>query len=271
MTDYTEQLREWEKNDGQRPNMAIDFFGLTEIAEGLAAEVQRLEEVVAKLPRTADGVPVVPGMPVYVNWQDADMEQQCVFAIHTIQGPGDTGALFYDDVVVPLQDAYSTPEAALAGEPPHGKTGSIIEALDRIHAAGGKAWDDIEDPEALIAEMRGSHIGEPPAVRIGRTPQSVVDATEALGGMPPADEPCEKCGGLGRVECVVDGNMRIMPGYEGKPCSKCGHTGVGQGVLDAPVCKVCGDHGFVLVDWKKIEDCPECGHTGIEQKGKSDD
>jgi len=46
---------------------------------------------------------------------------------------------------------------------------------------------------------------------------------------------------------------------------------VGQGVLDAPVCKVCGGHGFVLVDWKKIEDCPECGHTGIEQKGKSDD
>jgi len=35
------------------------------------------------------------------------------------------------------------------------KSGSILETLDRIYEAGGKAWDDIDDPEALIAEMRG--------------------------------------------------------------------------------------------------------------------
>lgn len=39
-------------------------------------------------------------------------------------------------------------------EPP--KTGSILEALKRIHEAGGDAWDDIEDPNALIAEIRGT-------------------------------------------------------------------------------------------------------------------
>lgn len=35
------------------------------------------------------------------------------------------------------------------------KEGSIIETLDRIYDAGGKSWEDVEDPEALIGEMRG--------------------------------------------------------------------------------------------------------------------
>lgn len=36
------------------------------------------------------------------------------------------------------------------------KRGSILQALDRIYEAGGKAWDEVEDPEGLIAETRGS-------------------------------------------------------------------------------------------------------------------
>lgn len=39
-------------------------------------------------------------------------------------------------------------------EPP--KKGSIMEALRRSHEAGGCVWDQIDDPEALIAEMRRS-------------------------------------------------------------------------------------------------------------------
>lgn len=35
------------------------------------------------------------------------------------------------------------------------KTGSILETLDQIYEAGAKAWDDIDDPGSLIAEMRG--------------------------------------------------------------------------------------------------------------------
>lgn len=35
------------------------------------------------------------------------------------------------------------------------KTGSILETLDRIYEAGGKVWDDVDDPDSLIAEMRG--------------------------------------------------------------------------------------------------------------------
>jgi len=36
------------------------------------------------------------------------------------------------------------------------KIGSIRDALNRIHEAGGKAWDRIKDPDAKIAEMRGT-------------------------------------------------------------------------------------------------------------------
>jgi len=36
------------------------------------------------------------------------------------------------------------------------KLGSIKEAFQRIRDAGGKAWDNVEDPDAFIAEMRGS-------------------------------------------------------------------------------------------------------------------
>lgn len=38
-------------------------------------------------------------------------------------------------------------------EPP--KTGSFTEALKRIHDAGGFVWDQIPDPRAAIAELRG--------------------------------------------------------------------------------------------------------------------
>jgi hypothetical protein len=36
------------------------------------------------------------------------------------------------------------------------KTGSILETLRRVHDFGGHAWDQVDDPDALIAEMRSS-------------------------------------------------------------------------------------------------------------------
>ena len=36
------------------------------------------------------------------------------------------------------------------------KRGSILEALGRIREAGGKAWDEVEDPDKFIAELRQS-------------------------------------------------------------------------------------------------------------------
>jgi len=35
------------------------------------------------------------------------------------------------------------------------KTGSILKTLEEIYEAGGKAWDDVDNPEHLIADMRG--------------------------------------------------------------------------------------------------------------------
>jgi len=35
------------------------------------------------------------------------------------------------------------------------KTGSILKALDEIYEAGGKVWDDIDDPDKYLKEMRG--------------------------------------------------------------------------------------------------------------------
>lgn len=35
------------------------------------------------------------------------------------------------------------------------KEGSILQALDRIYEAGGKAWDNVEDVGGLLSEMRG--------------------------------------------------------------------------------------------------------------------
>lgn len=39
-------------------------------------------------------------------------------------------------------------------DPP--KTGSAIDALRKARKAGAHAWDDVDDPEGLIAELRGS-------------------------------------------------------------------------------------------------------------------
>lgn len=34
------------------------------------------------------------------------------------------------------------------------RSGSILSALDRIYEAGGSAWDTVEDPDTVLAEMR---------------------------------------------------------------------------------------------------------------------
>jgi hypothetical protein len=36
------------------------------------------------------------------------------------------------------------------------REGSIMQALDRIYEAGGRDWDNVDDVEGLIAEMRGT-------------------------------------------------------------------------------------------------------------------
>ena len=69
------------------------------------------------------------------------------------------GQYIYQDVVVSGRATWLKANNRLrrmeisSFEPP--KKRSILEALDRIYAAGGDAWDSIEDPDAVLAEMRG--------------------------------------------------------------------------------------------------------------------
>ena len=53
------ELRAKLKIDDEQIDMGF------ETVERMAAEIERLRAIVEKLPKTADGVPVVPGMPVY--------------------------------------------------------------------------------------------------------------------------------------------------------------------------------------------------------------
>lgn len=50
--------------------------------EVVLAEIKRLQAIVAKLPKTADGVPVVPGIDVWVTHQERHEPYKCtVFAV----------------------------------------------------------------------------------------------------------------------------------------------------------------------------------------------
>jgi len=70
------------------------------------------------------------------------------------------GRFLYQDVMVNGQAVWLRHSWQIRSftinsfEPP--KTGSIQNALKRIHDAGGSAWDKIPDPDKAIAEMRGA-------------------------------------------------------------------------------------------------------------------
>ncbi len=44
---------------------------------------------------------------------------------------------------------------ALRQQPAEPKQGAIIETMEELREAGGKAWDDIADPEAYLEETDG--------------------------------------------------------------------------------------------------------------------
>ena len=172
-----------------------------------------------------------------------------------------------------------------------------VERLEKIEKA---AWEVIKSQgrrnETLdtcrvdlskVDALEGTLAAEPPAVHIGRTPQSVLDAARALGGMPPADEPCEECVGTGEVlgESVTDSYGDVY--WKTKPCSKCTPCDVcgdeeeePRGKFEiyyrgVPVCDVCGHWEYpcgkgIVPDMSKegyyYMPCPKCG-----EKGKSDD
>jgi hypothetical protein len=94
--------------------------------EALTRRVEELEAIVAKLPKTADGVPIVPGMHVWfyskrscsqwveelkvTGWEHLPgMEPGWMFVLSVVNEHGDTDG-------VNLECSYSTEAAALAAK-----------------------------------------------------------------------------------------------------------------------------------------------------------
>jgi len=81
---------------------------LSSLLKQAAAEIERLQAIVDELPKTADGVPVVPGMAVYRR--DIGQAHVSVFSmgeVHFSGGP-----------TTHVDSCYSTREAAESKEKP---------------------------------------------------------------------------------------------------------------------------------------------------------
>ena len=79
----------------------------------LVAEVRRLRAIVDKLPKTADGVPIVPGMEVYRRGLRGAADLHTVFMVKACH--------WVDDAMIhfgPRSPIYSTRDAALAALSP---------------------------------------------------------------------------------------------------------------------------------------------------------
>jgi hypothetical protein len=88
-------------------------------ADAKLAEAEKrigeLEAIVGKLPKTADGVPIVPGMTVY-EVEDVAVCTGFNFQENAIDGEW-WEVLFGNDGFTPASEVYSTREAALASRP----------------------------------------------------------------------------------------------------------------------------------------------------------
>jgi len=92
-------------------------------------------------------LPAQPNKLVYCTVQTEDLIRQ--LGQHIYQNVLVSGTVTW------FRKAWRIKTILVKGFEP-AKTGSIRETLDRIYEAGGKAWDDIDDPDKFIAEMRGN-------------------------------------------------------------------------------------------------------------------
>ena len=74
----------------------------TALIAKMLKRIRELEAVVEKLPKTADGVPLVPGMAIWV-WTDDGLAEDVA-----------DNAYCCDHDLYPLHDTYSTEQAAHA-------------------------------------------------------------------------------------------------------------------------------------------------------------
>jgi len=86
----------------------------------LLEELERLRAIVAKLPRTADGVPVVPGRDTVWNWLPRGLHSKCSWVECAVEIRQPYNEAMYDYVdISEVGKCYSTREAAEAANPPN--------------------------------------------------------------------------------------------------------------------------------------------------------
>ena len=93
---YSFSAAEWQQNQDQ--------------ILGLKAEVNQLRSIVDKLPKTVDGVPVVPGMSLWLPGYKWSGEANCITVNDAADWPGASA-----ENSCRIEQCYSTREVAEAG------------------------------------------------------------------------------------------------------------------------------------------------------------
>jgi len=90
---------------------------------------------------------------------DPDVER-LVEAAAAICDPNNTVDETYSRMKA-LRDALAALDCETPQQSTRGETPTAVEALEKAHAAGGNAWDEIDDPEQYLREhVRGTHCPE---------------------------------------------------------------------------------------------------------------
>lgn len=127
------------------PALLADRDRHAQAATILAATAHHAAEDAARWRAVADGL-----AKAHREYAIALADQAIANATWQGVGSARTAARAKEQAMNAALDAY---DDAAKGQP--AKFPPMQQTLDRIHAAGGKAWDDVDDPEAAVAEMKG--------------------------------------------------------------------------------------------------------------------
>jgi hypothetical protein len=104
------RIADMDRNTAQQAAQAfqVNYYAQKRRADDAEAKIARLQAIVDKLPRTADGVPVVPGIDNVWVWRKERAVAESTITIDPMRG----WRVRNEAIVF----GYSTPEAAEAAE-----------------------------------------------------------------------------------------------------------------------------------------------------------